>query len=401
MLDKAGWEWLYSADIVEPCTIPIVTLPTEEEVPLEYMTKVDWDALWIGWHPFVVYPPQCHPVWHSDYNMDITRTDRDALTTEEEDASDMAILRRGGTDSEGALFAGWEVETGSNDYLGVYTLRYWHADHPDLGYSVELTIIDPCEVPAKVTMPDPVATLPEKWVMGSLPLTVTIPLPVTQPPKCPTFGTGMTYALTVPVALAEVFSVTPQGVVQLEGNTLGLYAGWEYEILIAALTPDGAEIPDAEVTWLFTLAPPPKNAGLQEIVSTLSAQASSVFATASRVGAVAGFRPGPVRPASPAPVISPGAPVPGTDVKTGPTGTDTGVDAGSANFDDTPATGGEGVTDSSTSPDTVTVESDGGAASFDDASDAANASDTELGDFGGADATFSVDGTDGTASFSI
>jgi len=163
--------------------------------------------------------------------------------------------------------------------MGTYTWNYYHdSDHTAKGKFVTITIRDPCEPPAKVTM---AAWLPlERYVMGSGPKVVKLPQVTVDPAKC-TDGVG--FDVTIPDGLKEILSVNDKGDLLLGGITQSTNANQKYSIVIQAVTAEGLDITDLTATWTLDFQDKKKQVP-QEMISSVSAAAGAVFGAGGRIG---------------------------------------------------------------------------------------------------------------------
>jgi hypothetical protein len=83
VLTGAGYQSTVKINVVSACTIPVTTVPTDEQLAPSYNYKVDEDAITITLLPFTVLPSQCDPTYHADYSGSFKRITPAALTTEQ------------------------------------------------------------------------------------------------------------------------------------------------------------------------------------------------------------------------------------------------------------------------------------------------------------------------------
>jgi len=163
--------------------------------------------------------------------------------------------------SGGSVWTKFHIQTDNFDYIGTYELIIYHdADHIALGKVVTITIRDPCEPPAKVTLPE--FSLPDKYRLGTGKKPFKLPRPTVEPAKC---TDGVAFDLTVPLGLSNIVVQNLDGDVVLGGMTSSSNANIEYEITIQAVTAEGLEIADASAIWKLKLDDV-KKGGAQELI---------------------------------------------------------------------------------------------------------------------------------------
>lgn len=59
---------------MDPCTIPVVTFPSEEDLPSTAEYLVEDEKYVVNILEYAVLPTQCVTTFHSDYSTEIIRT---------------------------------------------------------------------------------------------------------------------------------------------------------------------------------------------------------------------------------------------------------------------------------------------------------------------------------------